>query len=419
MAGKIQEVFIATGDKVSEGSPIASIGPDSKEESGEAEPQRTTPVAKPEPTEIEPQQAPTSVAVAAPPPPPTLPTAIRPSSDDNPHASPGVRRFARELGADLTRISGSGPKGRILKTDVQQWIKKALTEPVERAPAAPAGSGIPEIPEIDFTQFGDVETRPLSRIKKLTATNLSRAWLNVPHVTQHDEADITELEEFRKQLKDEAVAKGEARITMLSFLMKACVVALKEFPAFNSSLQKGGQNLILKKYYHLGIAVDTEEGLVVPVVKDVDRKSIRDLAAELGVGAVERNPFRSIVVRALETFWAFEEALAIVDRYEEPDEDRVEVEPRAGTGHGCSEAPRGICWHRYRIDDAGTILDARIVPPTSQNQKTIESDLLQFAQANLDLPDDRLQWRCEQAIRNYDPCISCATHHLRVHIERE
>jgi coenzyme F420-reducing hydrogenase alpha subunit len=145
----------------------------------------------------------------------------------------------------------------------------------------------------------------------------------------------------------------------------------------------------------------------------------QSLAREAGIGEVERNPFRSIVVRAVETFWAFEEALAILERYEEPEAPYVEVEPRAGTGHGCSEAPRGICWHRYRIDDDGTILDARIVPPTSQNQKTIESDLRQFAQANLDLPDDRLQYRCEQAIRNYDPCISCATHALQVRVVRD
>jgi len=138
------------------------------------------------------------------------------------------------------------------------------------------------MPDIDFTQFGEIEIKPLSRINKLTAVNLSRSWLNVPHVTQHDEADITELEAFRQDLKQEEEAKTGARITMLSFMMKACVVALKEFPGFNASLEKGGENLILKRYYHLGIAVETAGGLVVPVVRDVDKKSIRDLAGELG-----------------------------------------------------------------------------------------------------------------------------------------
>ena len=137
------------------------------------------------------------------------------------------------------------------------------------------------MPEIDFSQFGEIEKQPLSRIKKLTAANLRRAWLHVPHVTQQDEADISELEAFRRDLKKEEESRSGARITMLSFLMKACVVALKEFPAFNSSLENGGENLIVKRYYHIGIAVDTNEGLVVPVVRDVDHKTIRDLAGEL------------------------------------------------------------------------------------------------------------------------------------------
>ncbi len=143
------------------------------------------------------------------------------------------------------------------------------------------------------------------------------------------------------------------------------------------------------------------------------------LAREIGLGTVCRNPFQSILVRTVETFWAFEEALSIIERYEEPDAPYVEVEPRAGTGYGCSEAPRGICWHTYQIDDAGTVLRARIVPPTSQNQRTIESDLRHFVERHVDLPDNRLQWQCEQAIRNYDPCISCATHFLRLTIDRD
>ena len=143
-----------------------------------------------------------------------------------------------------------------------------------------------------------------------------------------------------------------------------------------------------------------------------------DLAKTAGLDDVCRNPYRSILVRAVETFWAFEEALAILDRYEEPEPACVDVAPQAGTGYGCTEAPRGICWHAYTLDGSGSIASARIVPPTSQNQPSIEADLRGFVERNLDLPDDRLQWRCEQTIRNYDPCISCATHSIRVEIER-
>ena len=316
LAGVVTEVLVDVGDVVSEGSEIVRIGgsadstpaqPETPVVSAPAEPEPVEdPESEPEP---EPQlqtesveaddkpAAPDHSTVNAIPaseielPPPGTPRASQQTAsrkdaagDENPHASPGVRKFARELGVDLTKVTGKGPKGRILKEDVQRWVKSTLSKQPTSTPAVPetAGAGIPEIPEIDFSQFGEIETQPLSRIKKLTATNLSRAWLNVPHVTQHDEADITELEEFRKALKKEEEAKTGARITMLSFMMKACVVALKEFPVFNSSLEKGGENLILKRYYHIGIAVDTEEGLVVPVVKDVDRKSIRDLAGELG-----------------------------------------------------------------------------------------------------------------------------------------
>ncbi len=203
------------------------------------------------------------------------------SDGSRPHASPGVRRFARELGADLTAIRGSGPKQRILKEDVTAWVKLQLSASSKVGDSrVSGGTGIPPIPEIDFSQFGTIEKIKLSRIKKLSGPHLQRAWLNIPHVTHHDEADITELEEFRKSLKAEAEKDG-VRITLLSFVMKALVGAMKKYPNVNASLAADGEQLILKKYFNIGIAVDTPNGLVVPVVKDVDRKSIFDLARDM------------------------------------------------------------------------------------------------------------------------------------------
>ncbi len=189
------------------------------------------------------------------------------------HASPSVRRFARELGADLGAVKGSGPKGRILKQDVQAYVKRALT-------AGAAGFTVAEMPEVDFARFGEVEVKPLTRINKLTGQNLHRNWVRIPHITQYDEADITELEAFRKSLNEEYRDKG-AKITILSFLLKSVVSVLKEFPRFNSSLDIPQENLIIKHYYHIGVAVDTPQGLVVPVIRDVDRKSLIELASEL------------------------------------------------------------------------------------------------------------------------------------------
>ncbi|PYG03157.1 pyruvate dehydrogenase E2 component (dihydrolipoamide acetyltransferase) [Thioalkalivibrio sp. ALE21] len=190
------------------------------------------------------------------------------------HASPVVRKFARELGVDLSKVEGSGRKGRILREDVQAFVKRALSQP------AGSGLGVEPMPEIDFSEFGPIETRPLSKINRLTGQNLHRNWVTVPHVTQFDEADITELEDFRKSLKAEYEKQG-VKITFLPFLMKAVVSALKEYPRFNASLDATGENLVIKQYYHLGVAVDTPDGLVVPVVRDVDRKSLVDIASEL------------------------------------------------------------------------------------------------------------------------------------------
>jgi pyruvate dehydrogenase E2 component (dihydrolipoamide acetyltransferase) len=188
-----------------------------------------------------------------------------------------VRRFARELGVNVAKMTNaSGPKGRILKQDVKAFVKQALSNKSDQV-----GTGIPSIPAVDFTKFGEIEERPLSKIKKLTGINLTRSWLNVPMVTHHEMADITEMEAFRKSLKSEAEKRG-VKVTFLAFIMKALVGALKDYPEFNTSLSSDGSSLILKKYYNIGIAVDTPNGLVVPVFRDVDQKNIYDLAEEMG-----------------------------------------------------------------------------------------------------------------------------------------
>ena len=201
------------------------------------------------------------------------------------HATPSLRRFARELGVDLSGVTGTGRKGRILEDDVRRHVKERLTAPAHADGGAAAGSGRsalgpPPLPSIDFSRFGETETMPLGRIKRRTAANLSRAWLNVPLVTHFDETDVTGLEEFRRSLRGDPDARG-ARITLLAFAMKALAATLREFPTFNASLAPDGENLILKRYFHLGVAVDTPEGLVVPVVRDVDRKRVTDLSFEL------------------------------------------------------------------------------------------------------------------------------------------
>ncbi len=196
------------------------------------------------------------------------------------HASPGVRRYAREHGADLRLIKGTGRKGRIIRSDVTAFIKGAMEGSSSNYAGAGAGAGIPALPEVDFSRFGVTDRVELGRINKLSASNLHRAWLNIPMVTHHDSADITEMEAFRKQLKAET-KDGDAKITGLAFHMKALVATLKAFPKVNSSLSPDGQSLIYKKYFHIGIAVDTPNGLVVPVFRDVDKKSIQQLAEEM------------------------------------------------------------------------------------------------------------------------------------------
>ncbi|MCY4350589.1 MAG: dihydrolipoyllysine-residue acetyltransferase [Thiotrichales bacterium] len=210
------------------------------------------------------------------------------------HATPAMRRYARELGVDLAKVKGTGRKGRILREDISGFVKKALSAPASAPTLATAtapveGGGIPPVPAVDFSRFGEIETRPLPRIKRISGPHLHRSWLNVPHVTNHDEADVTDLEAFRRSIKDEAAAAG-ARITLLAFVTRAVAATLGAFPTFNASLSPDGDAIILKKYVHIGIAVDTPNGLMVPVLRDADRRGVYDLAremAELGARARE------------------------------------------------------------------------------------------------------------------------------------
>jgi pyruvate dehydrogenase E2 component (dihydrolipoamide acetyltransferase) len=273
-AGVVKAVKVKVGDKVSQGSMVLTLEADG---SGAATP---APVVE-EPKKIEPEKP----AAAAPqiPRADPVPAEPREAATALPHASPSIRKFARELGVDLARVQGSGPKGRILKEDVQGFVKGALAgKPVAGAPQARGGAGLDLLPwpEVDFAKFGPIELKARSRIQKLSAANLHRNWVMIPHVTQNDEADITELEAFRKSNTAETEKRG-FKLTMLSFLIKASVTALRQFPQFNASLDKSGENLVIKKYFHIGVAVDTPEGLVVPVVRDADRKGVFDLAREL------------------------------------------------------------------------------------------------------------------------------------------
>ena len=291
--GTIDKLLVAVGQMVSQGTPIALLkavvaeagdgGAPAAAEPAKAKTEPTLPTTAQPGTDAEakkpqpPDQQPAATAIDHHPP-PTLPPPVALADGDAalPHASPAIRRFARELGAPLAQIPGSGNKGRILKADVKAWVKQRLS-----APHAGGGGGIPPIPEIDFAQFGAVENVPLSRIAKLSGPHLQRAWLNIPHVTHHDQADITELESFRQSLKVEAEKEG-IRITLLGFVIKILARALKKFPSFNASLHPDGERLIVKKYYNIGIAVDTPQGLVVPVIKGADRKTIFELAREMG-----------------------------------------------------------------------------------------------------------------------------------------
>ena len=262
-AGTVEEVLLKPGDRVSEGTPILRM------KGAAAEP---APAAAPAPSIIAQQDA-------APPQPAAPPASPATSAPDfsGVHASPSVRRLAREMGVDLTGLKGTGEKGRITADDV----KAALRGPAAAAAAPAAGSGIPEVPAVDFSKFGPVETKPLSRIKRLSGPHLHRSWLNIPHVTHGDEADITEIDAYRKELDTAGKEKGY-RVTLLSFLLKASAASMRAFPEFNASLSPDKESLIYKKYCNIGVAVDTPDGLVVPVLKDVDRKGIVELSQDLG-----------------------------------------------------------------------------------------------------------------------------------------
>jgi pyruvate dehydrogenase E2 component (dihydrolipoamide acetyltransferase) len=196
------------------------------------------------------------------------------------HAGPSVRRLARELGADLGRMTGSGAKGRITQEDVKAYVKRALAAASAAEPTA-AGSGLPELPAVDFAKFGAFDLQPLSRVQKISGPRLHASWVNIPHVTQFDEADITEMEAARQELKKDAEREG-VRLTPLAFVVMACAKALRALPGFNTSLHPDGQHLVVKKYIHLGFAADTPNGLVVPVIRDVDTKRLFEIARELG-----------------------------------------------------------------------------------------------------------------------------------------
>jgi pyruvate dehydrogenase E2 component (dihydrolipoamide acetyltransferase) len=277
-AGTVGEVLVKVGDQVSEGTPILML---SSGDGASVTPPSLVEQQEPPPG---PEQArPVAEAVGAP---LAAPPAVAGGTDAGgapagAHAGPSVRRMARELGIDLSAVSASGPKGRITKDDLLGFLKGPAQPAAAAAPAAAQGSGIPEVPAQDFSKFGPVETRDLPRIKKVSGPFLHRSWLNVPHVTHNDEADITDLDAYRKKL--DTAAKGDKnpyRVTLLAFLVKAVVAALKEHPEFNSSLTAEKDAIVVKGYYNIGIAVDTPGGLVVPVVRDADRKGIVELSRE-------------------------------------------------------------------------------------------------------------------------------------------
>ncbi|HEV8519437.1 MAG TPA: dihydrolipoyllysine-residue acetyltransferase [Burkholderiales bacterium] len=283
-AGIVKELKLKVGDKVSEGTLVLTL------EAQAAQPAaQTQPAAEARPAATPPPAPPTAHAATPPGAPRAAPAVASPTAALGPHdeasargvhAGPSVRHFARELGVDLSNVAGSGPKNRILREDVQAFVKTELAH-ARGAAGGGLGFNLPPMPQVDFAKFGSVRMQPLSRIKKLSGANLHRNWLSIPHVTQHDEADITELEAFRKSQADEAKKEG-IRFTLLAFLIKAVVVALKQYPNFNASLSADGENLILKQYFHIGVAVDTPLGLVVPVIRDADSKGLLELAKELG-----------------------------------------------------------------------------------------------------------------------------------------
>jgi pyruvate dehydrogenase E2 component (dihydrolipoamide acetyltransferase) len=275
-AGKVESVAVKVGDKVGTGDTLLTMavsgGQPTADQQGEADEKPEEPATAPASQQAQTAQTQKPAPAAS-----SSPAADSGAPSKSVHAGPAVRKLAREMGVDLAQVHGSGPKERILKEDVHAWVKQRL----EGAPAASGGGPAVALPEIDFSQFGEVERQELNKLRKVSAQNLTRSWLTIPHVTQHDNADITDLEAFRKQ-QNKALEKEGVKLTMLAFLVSACARALKEFPRFNSSLENSGEALIQKHYINIGIAVDTPNGLVVPVIKDADRKGLKAIALEMG-----------------------------------------------------------------------------------------------------------------------------------------
>jgi pyruvate dehydrogenase E2 component (dihydrolipoamide acetyltransferase) len=295
-AGTVKEVKLKVGDEVSEGAVIAVIEADGEAAEPSAKPAAAAPAPAPTapaptPAPAEPKPSPIAGQGVQPgnAPEGDTPPSARPPLDasivmpgDAPYASPAIRAFARELGVDIQQVKGSGRGGRIQREDVSAYVKHALASgarPVSGASASVGGLNLLPWPKVDFAKFGAIEEKPLSRIQKISGANLARNWAMIPHVTQHEDADITEMEAFRKKLGEE---NKDLKISPLVFQIKAVVAALKQFPQFNASLDESGEKLILKKYFHIGIAVDTPDGLVVPVIRDCDKKGLLDLARDLG-----------------------------------------------------------------------------------------------------------------------------------------
>ncbi|MCE2989623.1 MAG: dihydrolipoyllysine-residue acetyltransferase [Burkholderiales bacterium] len=278
-AGVVKEIKVALGDKVSEGNVVVVLDAEASAAAAAPAPKASAPAPAPAPAPTpapapKPQSAPPALSAPA----PTTAATGAGNVPANVHASPSIRKLAREFGVDLGRVKGTGNKGRMTEEDVKAFVKAELAKPAGSTSSA-GGFAFPQMPVIDFTKFGEIETRALSRIKKLSGANLARNWVMIPHVTQQDEADITDVEAFRVKTNEE-IAKSGVKVTMLAFLIKASVAALKKFPEFNASLDQSGENLILKKYYHIGFAADTPNGLVVPVIKNADQKSVVEIARE-------------------------------------------------------------------------------------------------------------------------------------------
>lgn len=282
-SGKVQKLLIKEGDKAKEGTELLLLltaggkkKSDADAQSSDKSESKTTDAKKTDSKKAETsesadakseQRASTSASAK--------PAGATSSGDNKTYAGPAVRKMARELGVELSQVKGTGPKDRVLKEDLQGYVKSALSNP-----KVTGGSGIPAVPAVDFSKFGDIELKPLSKMDKLTSENMHRSWLNVPHVTQTDDVDVTDLEDFRSGLKEEAKRRG-VKLSPLPFILKACAVALKRHPKINSSLHDDGEHLVLKQYVHIGMAVDTPHGLVVPVIRDVDQKSVWTIAEEV------------------------------------------------------------------------------------------------------------------------------------------